>query len=458
MSSLFDSALVREWVARADAVPVLEAWARVKRQTRLKRAGREQVGPCPACGGTDRFAINTAKNRWNCRGSGGGGSVKLLMHCDDLSFLDAVEALTGEPCPKGRREMTAEEASARAVADAGWRGRRDGRDAYHAAGGGLGRPVRVSSGAAPADLADADRASAWVQGFLDAVAAERRSDEHREAERKRAVAIWQGARPAPPDGAVAAYLAHRGLSLPEAAPVREAVLPYWHGEGADGRPRALHEGPAMLWPLVRMVEGERRFAGLHISWIDHEGLKAGTAARNGRPALFDPDTGEALPTKKFRGSSRAAMLPLAGPAAPAVLVMGEGPETALSVRQAMLAAGRDVSAWAFWAAGSLGEMGGPAACTRPHPTLKCRNGQARRVPGPEPLWGAPAMALPDSVAELILLGDGDSEPVLTRWALERAAARHGKRADGEPRRVRIAMAPAGTDFNDWWREGASRDC
>jgi len=42
---------------------------------------------------------------------------------------------------------------------------------------------------------------------------------------------------------------------------------------------------------------------------------------------------------------------------------------------------------------------------------------------------------------LILLGDGDSEPVLTQYAMERAARRYAKRSQ-----LRIAFAPAGMDF------------
>jgi hypothetical protein len=54
------------------------------------------------------------------------------------------------------------------------------------------------------------------------------------------------------------------------------------------------------------------------------------------------------------------------------------------------------------------------------------------------------LSIPDSVSELILLGDGDSEPVLTRFAMMRAARRYSRPG----RVIRIAMAPAGVDFND----------
>ena len=57
-----------DWVAKAGALG-------------LKRQGRELVGPCPACGGTDRFAIKPA----------GGGAA--LIHCRQCKgFLDILKA------------------------------------------------------------------------------------------------------------------------------------------------------------------------------------------------------------------------------------------------------------------------------------------------------------------------------------------------------------------------------
>jgi phage/plasmid primase-like uncharacterized protein len=56
----------------------------------------ERVGPCPVCGGTDRFGINTRKQAWNCRGCGVGGDViSLVQHLDRCDFVIAVRTLTG---------------------------------------------------------------------------------------------------------------------------------------------------------------------------------------------------------------------------------------------------------------------------------------------------------------------------------------------------------------------------
>jgi hypothetical protein len=62
----------------------------------LKRQGGELIGPCPVCGGTDRFGVNINKQLWNCRGcSKGGDVIALVRHLDGCSFGTAVETLTG---------------------------------------------------------------------------------------------------------------------------------------------------------------------------------------------------------------------------------------------------------------------------------------------------------------------------------------------------------------------------
>ena len=65
---------------------------------RLRRSGGEWVGPCPVCGGTDRFAINPSKGLWNCRGCDrGGDTIDLVRHLTGSSFASAVELVDGSP-------------------------------------------------------------------------------------------------------------------------------------------------------------------------------------------------------------------------------------------------------------------------------------------------------------------------------------------------------------------------
>lgn len=95
MTSAFD-----DWKARALQSDIVIA--AIQRGAKLKRVGREYTGPCPACGGTDRFSINLQKGVFNCRGAEGGDVIKMVMHLDGVSFTQACEALTAEPPPSGQ--------------------------------------------------------------------------------------------------------------------------------------------------------------------------------------------------------------------------------------------------------------------------------------------------------------------------------------------------------------------
>ena len=98
MSAAFD-----RWVSEARAVPVEREIER--RGIKLNGNGRERVGPCPKCGGDDRFSINTTKGVWNCRGCDVGGDViKLVEHLDGVDFIAACTTLTGTPPPKANGE------------------------------------------------------------------------------------------------------------------------------------------------------------------------------------------------------------------------------------------------------------------------------------------------------------------------------------------------------------------
>src|SRR5262245_34124520 len=45
-----------------------------------------RCGPCPTCGGTDRFAVHPKKRAFNCRacGASGSGAIDLVAFLDDL--------------------------------------------------------------------------------------------------------------------------------------------------------------------------------------------------------------------------------------------------------------------------------------------------------------------------------------------------------------------------------------
>jgi len=68
------------------------------RGLRLKRQGRYLVGPCPCCGGHDRFNIHLKKQSWWCRRCDkGGGVIQFVMHIDGCDFWTAVATLNGTP-------------------------------------------------------------------------------------------------------------------------------------------------------------------------------------------------------------------------------------------------------------------------------------------------------------------------------------------------------------------------
>jgi DNA primase len=84
------------WAEQARAVLIEDEIAR--RGIKL-RGGVDRCGPCPVCGGTDRFSINLKKQVFSCRGSTGGDVIALVQHLDGVSFLDAVARLAG-PAPQ----------------------------------------------------------------------------------------------------------------------------------------------------------------------------------------------------------------------------------------------------------------------------------------------------------------------------------------------------------------------
>ena len=84
------------------------------RGIRLRGHGSERAGPCPVCGGTDRFAINTKKNLFNCRGCNTGGDViALVQHLDGVTFIEACTILAGEPAATAADNRSAHKAAAK---------------------------------------------------------------------------------------------------------------------------------------------------------------------------------------------------------------------------------------------------------------------------------------------------------------------------------------------------------
>ena len=85
------------WVEAARSVPIESVLTR--RGIHLRKSGIERIGPCPKCGGTDRFSINVKEGVWNCRGCKpegiSGDVIGLVEWLDGVDFKTAVETLEG---------------------------------------------------------------------------------------------------------------------------------------------------------------------------------------------------------------------------------------------------------------------------------------------------------------------------------------------------------------------------
>ena len=93
-----------EWIQRARQVPIEREIE--QRGIRLNGGSKiERCGPCPVCGGDDRFSINIKKQVFNCRGCDlGGNIIALVEHLDNVDFITACTTLVGEPPPKAKGE------------------------------------------------------------------------------------------------------------------------------------------------------------------------------------------------------------------------------------------------------------------------------------------------------------------------------------------------------------------
>lgn len=235
----------------------------------LRREGRELVGPCPVCGGRDRFAINIDRGVFNCRvcPEARGDGIELCKHVLGCDFAGVLDHLAGE-----RQEI------------------------------------------APAELQRRRAAAERARQKQEAEAAR-----YRKRAIADAVTIWRDARPA--EGSlVVDYLARRGIRLP--APPRSLRFKPAHPyvRKIDGQLVTLHRGPCM----IAAVQGaDDRLAAVHQTWIDLD--------RPAGKAEIRDAAGKEYPAKMVRGSKKGGAIRLGGDAS-GVLVMGEGIETTLSAR------------------------------------------------------------------------------------------------------------------------------
>ncbi|WP_421581190.1 DUF7146 domain-containing protein [Shinella sp. M31] len=355
--------------------------------------------------------MSPAKEAWNCRqcGRGGRDGVGLIgfVHDHDMhsrsGFLAACGEALGRDPPAGAERETEEHRTARvarvAERDADIRAR------AHQPGHNVFRENAIQKGR-----------NFFFRSEIEA---------------------------SPETSIVGRYLAARTGFVMHAAVFGNLRLAARHGYWADaddrGNSREVHVGPAMIAPFIDPIG---QVTGCHETWID---LSNGPKFR---PALLDA-AGVPRPTKKMQGVKQGSMIPIFGALSARRWVGGEGIENVATIAGAEAFRGDTF----YFAAGDIGNLCGPAdpdsAFT--HPSLKKadRNGVLRsvRVQGPEPKPGvgiADAVHIPDHVTELVILADGDSEPVFTAAAMARAEKLHAH----EGRGIETWWPPAGGDFAD----------
>lgn len=250
----------------------------------------------------------------------------------------------------------------------------------------------------------------------------------------RAREIWDAGQPLLSSPA-AAYFEARGIPLaPSEQPLSLRFVPsldYWHQAPASP-PESIHRGPALLAAITREGEGGKpEFRGCHCTYLSTDcRSKLDLGERNGEP----------LKAKKIRGRAGGGAIRMTPPAESGLLLIGEGIETTRTVLLALRAKGVAAGAWAGV---SLGNMaGGSLGRGEPHPEK-----QGLWIPSQAPDMERPGLLPPAWAKEIILLGDGDSDPLMTRARLTCAAWRFSNLGH----RVRTAWARDGMDFNDMVR-------
>lgn len=256
----------------------------------LSRAGSELIGPCPRCGGRDRFGINLRDNVFLCRRCDGkGGVINLVMFVREIGFRETLDWLCGP-----------------------------------------------AEGISPEERRERERRAAENR---------RRNEERSARERARALReardLWQQALPAQ-GSPVHDYLAARGIaqaaypSLPRSLRFHPALALMVQ---VDRQWVEAHRGPAML-AAIQGPDG--KFQGLHRTWFDLDRPK-------GKAHVLHPVSGEPLKVKKSLGSVKGGAIRFTPPAP--VMVMGEGIETTLTALLADMPTG--AAYWAGISLGNM---------------------------------------------------------------------------------------------------------
>lgn len=258
----------------------------------------------------------------------------------------------------------------------------------------------------------------------------------REWSERHAAELWAEGLPTPGTPAEL-YFRRRGITIPLPLTLRyHPELPWWEEVASGprgGKKRVARTMPGMLGAVWSV---DRKLITLHRWYLTADGQKADVAEK-----------------KKALGSFSGGAIRLSKPAR--ILAIAEGVENAMAVAQSLWderVAGpllRD-EPLALWSAVSLGNLAGGGL----GPSVEHPEDGKKRLPSPVPDIDRPGVVLPDWCEEVVLIGDGDSDPHITRALLRRAAVRFqhwGKK-------VRVAMASRGLDMNDMLLAAADPAC
>ncbi len=177
-------------------------------------------GPCPGCGGHDRFQFNRKSEvgAFSCRGheNGGGDGFALIQHVLACDFKTATRHV----------------AQALGLADGG---------------GEYRTPITRPTAPPPAPAAD------WLKV------------------KEKAARAWHEGKPVTIANPPGMYLHRRGLLIPaEADSLRfHPALPYWK-QGDDGQPEFIGRFPALI---ARIQRPDGMGAGLHRIYLEQDGRK-----------------------------------------------------------------------------------------------------------------------------------------------------------------------------------------
>lgn len=378
------------WIESAKARDIHDV--AVEYGAHLRREGHEWVGPCPVCGGKDRFAVNQQKRIFNCRGSGDehgrGSNIDMVMHICGCDLIEAVERITGTARPDRTRDESAED--------------RRRREVEHQA-----RATEYAKREAEERAAMEAKAAKDEATIADIL--------------KRAVHYAESPH-------ARAYVQEtRGLTPPRhlTGDLRFVhSLDYWgFGDNGSQEPLLLASVPALI-AIIRDELGD--VIGISQTYLDPR-----------EPTKWVPTGSQRNSPKKIRGRKQGGMIRLGRPAE--TIAIAEGWENALAWYQLGLGPEEIMLA----AAVDLGNLSGRATGHVAHKTLVDPEGRPRRIPNGKPDPKHPGLILPQGIKSVIIIADTDSESYATAGLLSVAV----ERFYAQELEVDLSWPPTGIDYN-----------